>query len=294
MHIKRERVIISADTEVDNMIKPIKKIKVLAAAMAFCAATLFTGCAALQMFGERAPELPANAQSFRKTDTDSSGIMIEVNGRKYMPFGTLNGKLSNSSLQECLGYLDNDKNDRVYTLNDEPYGNYLVTKNVNGIMEQPMFWRDFATYGKDIFTPEYIVSRDDVNWGRSGCYHEMKEFRILIDVEADDVKELSMEYKGNGRDLGVCGVKNAVGGLKNPDGKLALKRGEKVSLSITELSLYGKLDKEKPFDAECVFFVESVDGKNTQLDYVYKGNVKLGDSDKLTLTGNAKDGYKIG
>ena len=276
------------------MIKPIKKIKVLATAMAFCAATLFTGCAALQMFGERAPELPANAQSFRKTDTDSSGIMIEVNGRKYMPFGTLNGKLSNSSLQECLGYLDNDKNDRVYTLNDEPYGNYLVTKNVNGIMEQPMFWRDFATYGKDIFTPEYIVSRDDVNWGRSGCYHEMKEFRILIDVEVDDVKELSMEYKGNGRDLGACGVKNAVGGFKNPDGKLALKRGEKVSLSITELSLYGKLDKEKPFDAECVFFVESVDGNNTQLDYVYKGNVKLGDSDKLTLTGNAKDGYKIG
>ena len=43
-----------------------------------------------------------------------------------------------------------------------------------------------------------------------------------------------------------------------------------------------------------MFFVVSVDGNNTQLDYVYKGNVKLGDSDKLTLTGNAKDGYKIG
>lgn len=295
MHIKSNRVIISADREEDNMMnKPIKKIKILAAAAALCLTSLFTGCAALQMFGERAPELPENAQSFRKTETDSSGIMIEVNGRKYMPFGTLNGKLSNSSLQDCLGYLDNDKNDRVYTLNDEPYGNYLVSKNVSGIMEQPMFWRDFATYGQDIFTPEYIVSKDDVYWGRSGCYSEMKEFRILINFNADDVKELSMEYKGNGIDLGTCGVMNAVGGMKNPNGKLPLTKGEELSLSISELSMFGKLDKDSAFDAECVFFVESTDGQKRELDYVYKGNVKLGDEARLTLTGNAKDGYKIG
>lgn len=274
-------------------IKPIKKIRILAVALALGASTLFSGCSALQFFGERAPELPDNAQSFKKVDTDSSGIVMEVNGRKYAPFGTLNGKLSNSSLQECLGYVDNDKNDRIYTLCEEPYGNYLVTKNINGIMEQPMFWRDRATYGEDIFTPGYIVSTDDVYWGRSGCYNEMKEFRIEITFEADDVKELSMEYKGNGMDLGMCGVRNAVGGLKNPDGKLPMKRGEALDLAITELSLHGKLDKDKPFDAECRFFVESIDGKKHEMDYVYKNTVKLGDKDNLTLTGNAKDGYKI-
>ena len=273
---------------------PIKKIRLLTASLLLGVSLLFSGCSAFQLLGERAPELPDNAQSFKKVDTDSSGIVMEVNGRKYAPFGTLNGKLGNGSLGECLGYVDNDKNDRVYTLCEEPYGNYLVTKNVNGIMEQPMFWRDRATYGEDIFTPGYIVSKDDVYWGRSGCYSEMKEFRIEITFEADDVKELSMDYKGNGMDLGGCGVRNAVGGLKNPDGKLPIKRGEVLDLAITELSLHGKLDKDKPFDAECRFFVESIDGKKHEVDYVYKNTVKLGDKDRLTLTGNAKDGYKIG
>ena len=85
------------------MNKPIKKMKVLAAAMALCVTSLFTGCSALPMFGEKAPELPANAQSFEKHDSDSNMMMIEVNGRTYAPFGTLNGKLTNGSLRDCLG-----------------------------------------------------------------------------------------------------------------------------------------------------------------------------------------------
>lgn len=293
LHIRRDRVIIAADREVDNM-KPIKKINVLATAFVLCATTLFTGCSILMNFQGRKPDLPADAESFKKHNADSCNLMlIDVNGRTYAPFGTLKGKIDNSSFQTCLGYLDNDKNDRVYTLAEEPFGNYLVTFNVNGVMEQPMFWRDFSTYGEDIFTPEYIVSKDDVEWGRSGCYSEMKEFRIFININADDVKELSMHYKVNGRDCGTCGVKNAVGGLKNRDGKLPLTNGENLPLAISELSLYEKFDKDKPFDAECSFSVESVDGKMHELEYVYKGTVRLGDEDKLTLTGNAKDGYKL-
>ena len=274
--------------------KPIKKIKAIACALVLCAATFFTGCSMLMNFNGRKPDLPANAVSFKKHDADSSNLMfIDVNGRTYAPFGMLNGKIKNEDLRDCLGYVDNDKNDRLYTLNEDPFDNYLVTMNVNGIMEQPVIWRDHSTYGEDIFTPEYIVSKDDVEWGRSGCYHELKEFKINISLNADDVKELSMSYKVNGVDAGACGVKNAVGGLKNPNGKLALRNGEVLDLAIGETALYQKFDKNKPFDAECRFQVESVDGKMHELDYVYKGTVKLGDEDKLTLTGNAKDGYKI-
>lgn len=295
MHIESLGVIITADGEADNMIKrPIKKINVLAVALTLCASSLFTGCSALQLFGERAPGLPANARSFEKYENDSSLVKINVNGRTYAPFGTLNGKLKNSSLQDCLGYLDNDKNNRIYTLNDEPYGNYLVTKNVNGIMEQPMFWRDQATYGEDIFTPEYIVSKDDVYWGRSGCYYEMKEFRIKINIDADDVREVSMDFKINGKDGGGSGVRQAAGGIRNPNGNLPLAKGEEITLSISEISLYGKYDKDKPFDAECWFYVENTKGGQQETDYVYKGTVKLGDEERLTLTGNGKDGYKIG
>ena len=274
--------------------KPIKKIKVLTTALVLCAATLFTGCSMLMNFQGRKPDLPANAESFKKYTNDSSCLTeIKVDGRTYAPFGTLNGKLQNSSFRDCLGYIENDKNDRVYSLAEDPFDNYLVTFNVNGVMEQPVFWRDFSTYGEDIFTPEYIVSKDDVEWGRSGCYSEMKEFRININISADDVKELSMNYKVNGRDCGSCGVKNAAGGLKNPDGKLPLTNGETLSLSISELSLYGKFDKNKPFDCECRFNVESVDGKMHEIEYIYTGTVRLGDEDKVTLTGNAKDGYKL-
>ncbi len=295
LHIGRHRVIITADKEADNMMnKPIKKIKILAAALMLCVSLLFSGCAVSDVFGGKAPDLPDYAQSFSKHDADSSNLMfMEVNGRTYAPFGTLNGSLKNSSLRDCLGYVDNDKNDRIYTLNEDPYDNYLVTKNVRGFMEQPVIWRDHATYGEDIFTPEFIVSKDDVEWGRSGCYSEMKEFKIHIDLNADDVKEVSMQYKGNGQDLGSCGVMNAVGGLKNPDGKLALKRGEVLDLAISEVSLNGKLDKDKPFEAECRFFVESVDGNKQELDYIYIGRVKLGDEKKLTLTGNSKEGYEM-
>lgn len=290
-----KRVIIAPDTEVDDMFKnPIKKIKIFAAAMALCVAAQFTGCAGIMLPGGRAPELPANAQSFKTHGADSSSLtFIDVNGRTYASFGKLNGKLRNSSLQDCLGYVDNDKNDRIYSLNEEPFGNYLISKNASGIAGQTVIWRDFATYGEDIFTPEYIVSKDDVEWGRSGCYPEMKEFRIQIDLDADDVKEISMQYKVNGQDCGSAGVRNAVGGLKNPDGKLPMKRGEKLTLSISELSLYGKFDRDKLFDAECMFSVESVNGKNQELEYVYMGKVKLGDEEKLTLTGNAEDGYKL-
>ena len=275
--------------------KPIKKINVLATAFVLCATTLFTGCSILMNFQGRKPDLPADAESFKKHNADSCNLMlIDVNGRTYAPFGTLNGKIKNDDLRDCLGYVDNDKNDRIYTLWQDPFDNYLVTMNVNGIMDQPVIWRDHSTYGEDIFTPEYIVSKDDVEWGRSGCYHELKEFKINISLNADDVKELSMDYKINGVDAGSCGVENAVGGLRNPNGKLALKNGEVLNLAIGETALYQKFDKNKPFDAECRFQVETVDGKMHELDYVYKGTVKLGDEDKLTLTGNAKDGYKIG
>lgn len=276
---------------------PIKKLKSFTAvtAGALISAMLFSGCTMLTGLGSRKPDLPANPQSFEKHDADSCNLMlIDVNGRTYAPFGTLNGKIDYSSYRECLGYVGNDKNDRVYTLSEDPYDNYLVTMNVNGIMEQPQFWRDFSTNGESIFTPEYIVSKDDVEWTRStGCYNEMKEFKINIDMEADDVKEISMTYKVNGVDCGSCGVKNAVGGLKNPNGKLPLTKGETLSLSIDEVALYGKFDKDKPFDCECRFAVESTDGKMQEIDYVYKGTVKLGDEYKVTLTGNPKDGYII-
>ena len=267
--------------------KPIKKITVVTAAGAILLATVFSGCTG--MFGPDSakPELPANAESFEMYDTDSADLMfIDVNGRTYAPFGTLKGSIRNSSLKDCLGYVDDDRNDRIYSLCEDPFDNYLVTIYTGGIMDQPVFWRDMATYDEDILTPEYIDLSDEEEWGNSGCYPEMKEFTIDLDLEAEDVYEISMNYKVNGVDCGTSGVRNA--------DKSELKKGDDFTLSIVEISIYQKFDKDGPLDIECTFNVETIEGEMHELDYVYKNTVMLGDKDSLTLTGNAKDGYKIG
>ena len=49
---------------------PIKKIRLLTASLLLGVSLLFSGCSAFQLFGERAPELPDNAQSFKKVDSE--------------------------------------------------------------------------------------------------------------------------------------------------------------------------------------------------------------------------------
>ena len=73
--------------------------------------------------------------------------------------------------------------------------------------------------------------------------------------------------------------------------KTELKKGDIYDMSIAEISIYGKFDKDGPLDVECHFHVETMSGEMHDLEYVFKDTVKLGDKISLTLTGNAKDGY---
>ena len=92
-----------------------------------------------------------------------------------------------------------------------------------------------------------------------------------------------MDYKVNGEDCGTSGVRNA--------NKTELKKGDIYDMSIAEISIYGKFDKDGPLDVECHFHVETMSGEMHDLEYAFKDTVKLGDKISLTLTGNAKDGY---
>ena len=136
--------------------KNINKIKAAALAGTLVFAAMFSGCSH-SLKNEERFQLPDNPESFEMTDIDSSSLnTIEVYGRTYMPYGSLKGKLKYIAIQDCLGYLDNDKNLRVYTLNDDPYDNYLMVVNVDRMNETPDIWRDFSTYGEDIFTPKIV------------------------------------------------------------------------------------------------------------------------------------------
>ena len=268
------------------MKQPIKKLKIIAVAGALCLASLFSGCNMINGLMSKKPELPANAESVSRYIPDSSAMAhIKVGGRTYALFGAVKGDMYNSEFRDCIGYVDDNMEERIYTLCDDPFDNYLVTVNIGSLMDSPQIWRDFATYNEDILTPDFVDPMDNEEWGHSGCYSEMKEFVVDILMDADDVYELTMDYKVNGVDCGVAGVRNA--------DKTELKKGDVYDMSITEMSIYGKFDKNEPLDIECHFQVETMDGEIFDLEYVYKDTVGFGDKVSLTLTGNAKDGYVI-
>lgn len=268
------------------MKRPIKKLQIITAACAFSVSFLFSGCSAVSGFFAKAPEMEANAQSIKMYDSDEfNSMLINVNGRTYAPYGGVKKNISKDSLRECLGYVDDDKDCRIYTLNEDPFDNYLIEKNVNGFMNPDMFWRDISTIEDEIYTPEYIESNNYEEWDKSGAYSEMKTFVINVTLDSDDVIEIIMDYTINGD-------AQATGGVRNADYS-TIEKGEVLSLEVLESSIYNKYDKDDPFDVEIKFSVMNKDGDTVAVEGIYTNRVSFGDMDKLTLTGNSKDGYTI-
>ncbi len=264
-----------------------KKLKAAVVAGVIAVAGMFSGCARILDRFSKELALPDNAQEFMYEERDSINmVFMEVNGRTYAPYGSLRGTMRNDSIRECLGYVDGDKNTRVYTLYEDPYDNYILVKNVNGIMDEDTYWRDFSTYGEDIFTPEYIKSMEYEEWGRnSGVYYEIREMVVNVKINADGVKELDFEYTINGRAGGE-------GGSGYMDGK-PLEKGEVMTCNISEVSLNGKFLLDEPFELEMWFRVICTDGTVADVSGTFTGTVELGQSYEMELTGGADEGFKI-
>lgn len=119
------------------------------------------------------PELSEDAIAFDmgemtdKTDDDSLYATFEYNGRTYMGYGTLSGSIKEENIKSCIGYLvqdgENTTDIRVYTLTDNEGNDYLMTY-VDGVMNQPDFWRAIDTCGMVIDTPAYIDSLEYPYW----------------------------------------------------------------------------------------------------------------------------------
>ena len=264
--------------------KCIKKIQAITVAAAMVFALIVQGCSIFNSYAGL-PELPANAESFKTYDSTTGELMcINVGGREYSPYGDLEGRVKDDYVRDCLGYVNDDKNIRVYSLNEDPYDNYLLVISTRNFKTQTQFWRDCSTCGQDIFTPGYIKSSEFEDWEDSGYYYEMREFRIDVKMEAEDVMELAMYFTINGDTDGSAGVRNA---------DWSEMKEDYYDLGIPEMHLKDKYDYDDPFDVEIHFTVTTMSGSQAELDDVYTGTVKLGDKDNLTLTGNAQDGYRI-
>ena len=122
--------------------------------------------------GSRLDEpLPSNASAFEyatfenPVDPNDTYNSISYNGRCYIPYGS--GKNSDSEYGECLGYIVQDgeekPDERVYPINDDPDGNYLVIID-KGFMSQHYYLRDISTKGKNIYTPDFITDLEYDYW----------------------------------------------------------------------------------------------------------------------------------
>lgn len=132
-------------------------------------ALIFTGCGSLNY-----PDLPTNPIEFRTSvfenpqndNEEATFSSVEYNGRTYILFGTVSGRLKKTDIQSCLGYIvqggEKMEDIRIYSLSSDPDNNYLMECIVEGEMEQPCFLRAVDTAGEDIETPAFI---DDMGYG---------------------------------------------------------------------------------------------------------------------------------
>ena len=261
------------------------KIKTAALAGTLAIAVMFSGCS-LSLKNEKRFQLPDNAESFEMNDIDNSSLnTIEVNGRTYMPYGSLKGKLKYVAIQDCLGYLDNDKNLRVYTLNDDPYDNYLMVVNVDRMKETPDMWRDISTLGEDVFTPKIVDPAGYDEWDDSGIHYEMEEVQFEVKIDAENVKVVTMNYYSGDHLVGTSGGGRA-------DDKVFTK-GDSLSFEISEVTAKELAPDGGSFEIRCEFTLQAENNDTYTIEGGFEGSVKLGDTYYLSFTGNQDDGYKF-
>ncbi len=100
------------------------------------------------------------------TDKDDTYLEIEYDGRKFLPYGTVERSLKGEDVGKCLGYVvqdcTEDKNTRICLLTATE--DYLAEIFIDAGMQQPVFFRAEDTIGKTADTPSYIKSLDYDIW----------------------------------------------------------------------------------------------------------------------------------
>jgi hypothetical protein len=92
-------------------------------------------------------------------DSEDSYSYVEIDGVKYIPYGTQGKTITNKEVGACIAYSETDSNDRFYEVNGNH--DFIANYYVNGEMEQFDFWRSVDTIGKEIDVPDFV---DDLGY----------------------------------------------------------------------------------------------------------------------------------
>ena len=135
--------------------------------MTLASALLLAGC------GNSVYDLPEGAPAIEtrtyvnEKDTEDTYVAIMYDGREYVFYGTIGRRMHTKEIAACVGYTGGDTNERIFALSDTD--DYIMQKYMNGMMEQPGFYRAVDTLGKEIYTPDYIDSLDYELWEDSSA-----------------------------------------------------------------------------------------------------------------------------
>lgn len=122
---------------------------------------LLAGC------GARRQGLPEEPIVFQRGEYDTEGldspyVTVEHNGKVFLPYGSIRpkGLLRDMSYAfgDCLGYVEGDKNDRLYALKGSSTEEWLIAFYENGEMEMPLVYRELGVPKEE--TPECVESLD--------------------------------------------------------------------------------------------------------------------------------------
>ena len=117
-------------------------------------------------------ELPNDAINYESGEisfeNEESGYKtIEYNNKVFIMYGNIKPKGFFRDLSyaygNCLGYIDDDKDDRIYALLNENSDEWLIEYYTAGMMEQPIVLREISTKGK-IKVPDIVESFDYDYW----------------------------------------------------------------------------------------------------------------------------------
>jgi hypothetical protein len=81
---------------------------------------------------------------------------VEIDGVKYILYGTQKTTITNKEIGSCIAYNKADSNERFYEVNGS--NDFIASYYVNGEMEQFNFWRSVDTIGVNIDIPDFIDS----------------------------------------------------------------------------------------------------------------------------------------
>ena len=133
----------------------MKRFLILNFSLLFC--LVFAGC------GNNRQDLPNNPIVFNETEIDWNWA-IENDWKYYLAYSTIKPKWViwdfNYAFWECLWYVGDDKNDRIYELNGESADEWLIKYYANGEMEMPMILREISI-SNESYIPESVEEPEE-------------------------------------------------------------------------------------------------------------------------------------